>query len=790
MAEATSSETTATKHRPLVDRVGWGTPAVKYGSKLVPLSLLALMVVLFLVSQIETGRTFLAENFAQICQASRSAADKAALSPVASPPGQDTGAAVPASGPDNPGATGGAAQKAGERVLTGLAAECMTVGDSRKDIATLKSEFRAKPSLTAMAEELSPFTTEELGGFRGIWIVGKAFAKSYLDDLVHAFREHASGVAAMIGTAALYALIPGIAGLVYRRSFATWFAIAFVVLLAIKSFAQIGTSVGQNAAQEAGTLFVLVVSQLIVLLLANRLRRYSNSAVSMAIPSGIYNKLLAAVLFAIAIAVGIFDQGASVWPYIAGQSWAIQKLIKWEFILIGLPLVYSLARRNSQWSGSEPKNIVVCLDGTNNTPDQYELGQLAQTNVFKLFRMLKADAPRPGSGKDAFDATICKRYKDKQIGFYYIGVGNRFENSSVGQALGQAMGMGASGLVDRAYLDVMRVYQPGDRIYIFGFSRGAAIARLLARAIDQRGAPKSVWTLRLLGRHWVVWKSKRAVQQVGGVPIAVLGCWDTVGAFGIAKTIAGIDFQKIDMFKDLSIPDNVQQAYHLVALDEQRDSFAPTLMEPDPINPGRIVEVWFSGDHANIGGGWATPKLSDVTLDFMLRHVSSGYAFEKSMKPGDETWGLCLDAVKIGHIDAKDPAVAQSAVVDPDPLGQLRQWTSLLYTYLPRKLPLHAVIADTVFERMTRSLPVYAPQSLFDHNEELDKKRETVNTAVCRLTETQSLSTEERTAILEFKDKLRLVRWSQHHEDLRARGVAPVPAARLPFVRSIPSVRA
>ena len=373
---------------------------------------------------------------------------------------------------------------------------------------------------------------------------------------------------------------------------------------------------------------------------------------------------------------------------------------------------------------------------------------------------------------------MCKRYKDKQIAFYYIGVGNQFENSPIGQVLGQAMGMGATGLVDRAYLDVMRVYQPGDKVFVFGFSRGAAIARLLTRAIDKRGAPKSIWTLRLFGRHWTVWKSK-PITGSGRVPIAVLGCWDTVGAFGLAKKIAGFDFQKIDLFKDLSIPDNVDQAYHMVALDEERDSFVPTLMEPDPTKPGRILEVWFSGDHANVGGGWATPKLSDITLDFLLRQVSSGYAFDKQRTPGDEAWGLHTSAVNGRDFSETDPARVNTIVLDPDPLGQLRQWSSMLYDYQPRKLPLHAVISDSVFQRMTRSMPVYAPQSLFNHNEDLDKKRATVAEAVKRLAETQSLDEAERTDILKFRDRLRLTRWSQHLGTLRDSAAAPMPPFQL-----------
>ena len=317
-------------------------------------------------------------------------------------------------------------------------------------------------------------------------------------------------------------------------------------------------------------------------------------------------------------------------------------------MLFMLPAIYMLLRRRLAWPSTDAKNIVVCLDGTNNTPGQTDLGRVAQTNVLKLFDMLKQDR-QPGAvlnalipTKGQFDATLTKRYGNKQIAFYYSGVGNSIENSPILDGLGLATGLGADSIVDRAYLDIMRVYRPGDRIFIFGFSRGAAIARLLARCIDQKGAPRKIWSLRLFGRHWTIWSSDKKQHDV---PIAVLGCWDTVGAFGVAKKIAGIDFGKVNAFKDLSIPDNVKQAYHLVALDEQRDSFAPNLMDPDPLTPERIIEVWFSGDHSNVGGSWATDKLSDVTLDFMLSKVSSGYITGETGEPGNEDWGLYLSGV-------------------------------------------------------------------------------------------------------------------------------------------------
>lgn len=594
------------------------------------------------------------------------------------------------------------------------------------------------------------------------------------------FRSLAKGTAVTVGVISLYALLPGIAGLIYRRSFWRYFLAGFVILYAVASvFSTKGRGVlgliGGVETTEATTgmegVVFFVISQLVLLLLAFRLYRHASSVGT--IPPALYNATLAIVLGLVAYACYYKIGPDGVWDALLPGTFD-----RWEFMLLMLPAIYLLLQRRLSWPGTERKNIVVCLDGTNNTPGQKELGRTSQTNVLKLFDMLKQDRPQgtvmnaliPAKGQ--YDATLTKRYGDKQIAFYYSGVGNSIENSPILDGLGLATGLGADGIVDRSYLDIMRVYRPGDRIFIFGFSRGAAIARLLARAIDQKGAPRKLWSLRLFGRHWTIWKSDSKAHQV---PIAVLGCWDTVGAFGVAKTIAGIDFGRVNAFKDLSIPDNVQQTYHLVALDEQRDSFTPTLMDPDPLTPERIIEVWFSGDHSNVGGSWATDQLSDVTLDFMLMKVSSGYISGATGEPGNEDWGLYLSGVNGRTFKGK--ITDDLVVLNPDPLGQIRQVTSMVYNYVPRKLPLHAIISESVIDRMTQSEPAYAPQSLFDLNDEIDKKRDAIDEKVARLEETGSLDEKERIDIFKVKEKLRLTRWPKYWSALKV--TTPPPADRL-----------
>jgi hypothetical protein len=452
-----------------------------------------------------------------------------------------------------------------------------------------------------------------------------------------------------------------------------------------------------------------------------------------------------------------------IWSFLGDGP--LRWFYKAEFLFLGLPLVYTLFRNSSPWPHRKGKYIVFCLDGTSNTPDQIERGFAAQTNVYKLFKMLRSTSG-PYAPTGEFDASLCKRYGERQLGLYYAGVGNKYDNNPLLEVLGLATGAGADDIIERAYLDLIRVYRPGDRVVITGFSRGAAIARLLARMVDARGAPRSVWTLYLFGQHRNIWMSS----VKNRVPITVLGCWDTVGAFGVAKTMFGINFQQLNMGKDLSVPDNVQQAYHMVALDERRDSFEPTLMDPDPIRPERIVEVWFPGDHANIGGGWATDRLSDITLDFLLRHISSGYAATDQTTPGAEDWGVYLSARKADKVEVAcltDSSDDEVATVDPDCTGQVRAWFSRLYQYRPRTLPLHAVISETVFDRMSAMRPAYAPEALFKLNEALDTHRDAIVAGIGKFAETESLSEDERAKVLAANKSLRLLRWPDYWADVK-----------------------
>ncbi|MGE0765527.1 MAG: DUF2235 domain-containing protein [Hyphomicrobiaceae bacterium] len=659
-----------------------------------------------------------------------------------------------------------------------LARHLGITGDGTTPLTSTELWSRAKQVFNSKDETVAVNTWKSVGNNPWSFVkeVANPLLKLYLEQLASDFRLIVTSFAHTVWTLALYALPVGVVGLVYRRSFKFWFLVAFALLLAI-NISGVFPSLSSGAAPMPGSgkLLLFLLAQFALLVLAFRLGR-SASSVSLLSPR-LYNALLFLIITGLGVALashwqptagpaagqGAIALGApeptSLWRFLT--SGLVGWIVKWETLLVGLPLAYSLLRNSSAWTGRQRKNIVICLDGTSNTPDMLDAGIAAPTNVFKLFLMLKADKEGMFEPHGIFDASLCKRYRQKQVALYYAGVGNKYDDDPINQILGMATGRGAADVIERAYLDLVRVYQTGDRIFIVGFSRGAAIARLLARAIDARGVPKTVWTIKLFNTHRTLWSTRKKHPAA----IDVLGCFDTVGSFGVAKTIGNINLQQANLFKDLSVPESVRQAYHMVALDERRDAFEPTLMDPDPNRPERIVEVWFAGDHANIGGGWATDRLSDITLDFLLRRISSGYSDNEAVAGSDESWGLFLKAWKADKSDYWERQGSNFLVVDPDPLGQIQQSFSHLYNYRPRKLPQHAVISNTVFKRMVDSLPLYAPQSLFDLNDDLDKRRDLIDGQIDKLTESGLLTADDLAKIEGYKTKLCLNRFDDYWQN-------------------------
>lgn len=263
----------------------------------------------------------------------------------------------------------------------------------------------------------------------------------------------------------------------------------------------------------------------------------------------------------------------------------------------------------------KPRNLLVFMDGTWNDENGRD-NDGAVTNIYKMFSSL--------TGQKTTESIPFKRETANHLGLYFRGIGNDEENVKFKGFYKGAFGAGEKSIRDHAYASICKHYRPGDRICIFGFSRGAASARLLASKLDKYGLPSEI-TL-----HYSTVKNKMTKKEEllftkykskdegeKSLPVSFLGVFDTVGAFGIPISVGRLNFQSINLFKDLTLAKNIEHAVHLVAIDESREPFIPTLAN----KRNNLEEVWFSGVHADIGGGYLDSRLGNITLDFMVNRL-------------------------------------------------------------------------------------------------------------------------------------------------------------------------
>lgn len=231
---------------------------------------------------------------------------------------------------------------------------------------------------------------------------------------------------------------------------------------------------------------------------------------------------------------------------------------------------------------------------------------------------------------------------------YISGPGTR--HGFFGKALGGLMGLGGRSRVAQAVNRVERKFREGDTaIDVIGFSRGSAIALHFVNELAEVG--------------FFPGKNNEAIEP----RVRFLGLWDVVAAFGLAKDIGFLKFQKINLGWRLAMPKIVDRCFHALALDERRESFRPTRVDG-------AYEVWFRGVHSDIGGGNENEKLNNIALRWMLRKAAA------TGVPVDATVAdaLAVDAtVPIGH--NKDPRL--------DPFREIRAKDLVHHTITIRNEP-------------------------------------------------------------------------------------------------------
>jgi uncharacterized protein (DUF2235 family) len=266
------------------------------------------------------------------------------------------------------------------------------------------------------------------------------------------------------------------------------------------------------------------------------------------------------------------------------------------------------------------KRLVVCADGTWNTPAQEGAEGRTSTNVLKLMR-----AVRPVASGDV-----------QQIVFYDKGVGT---GGTLDRFLGGAFGVGLSENVLDCYRFLANNHVAGDEIYLFGFSRGAFTVRSLGGLIGALGLVDKLH-LGALRYGWDYYRlppEERAgrtdlLEPLGerrtGIPIACIGVWDTVGSLGVPVGLLKNLWGRRHAFHDTRLGADVRTALHAVSIDERRKPFEPTLWTGRPAPDQTVEQVWFAGVHSNVGGGYPDAGLSDVALEWMLGRVAAHTGLE------------------------------------------------------------------------------------------------------------------------------------------------------------------
>jgi uncharacterized protein (DUF2235 family) len=260
-----------------------------------------------------------------------------------------------------------------------------------------------------------------------------------------------------------------------------------------------------------------------------------------------------------------------------------------------------------------PKNIVVFSDGTGQNG-----GQGFNTNIYKMFNIIE-------------DRTL------KQVAFYDPGLG-----TGLWHFLGQLCGLGIEKNIKDCYRFIFENYESGDRIFLLGFSRGAATVRSLSSFIHHFGilpasrpelidqaysiyksyqadpsnpdAADEAWTKKaqdFLGRHHTMWTK-----------IDFLGCYDSVAALGfpvkaISQLIDAIPFFK-HSYHSFTLAPSVVHARHALAIDEERKTFAPILWDAKIQKGQTLKQVWFCGVHTDVGGGYQEQDLAGIPLCWVM----------------------------------------------------------------------------------------------------------------------------------------------------------------------------
>ena len=197
-------------------------------------------------------------------------------------------------------------------------------------------------------------------------------------------------------------------------------------------------------------------------------------------------------------------------------------------------------------------------------------------------------------------------------------------------------GHGINCSIRLGYEALARAYTPGDKIFLFGFSRGAYAVRSIAGMIAKIGLlkPENVSKKHVRKAFRLYESSETRPRTIKfrhqncheSIEIEMIGVWDTVKSLGLPFPILTYIAPMATEFHDHKLSPIIQNAFQALAADENRRAFAPIPWQDQPDWPGRVEQAWFAGAHSDVGGFvFERPearKLSNVSLNWMLSRAA------------------------------------------------------------------------------------------------------------------------------------------------------------------------
>ncbi len=280
------------------------------------------------------------------------------------------------------------------------------------------------------------------------------------------------------------------------------------------------------------------------------------------------------------------------------------------------------------------KLIIFNFDGTSNEPEAADQGISKAgsiedkniTNILKFHLLCGGDLKKHRPDKS-----------NSQISFYYSGIGTygnffqRLYNSGLSKEK-----FDVAKILRTALDDFAEYYQPGDRVLITGFSRGAALARRFASLINEKVSGKDI----------------------------IEAVFDTVASIGLPNMKRSERPKSEVVFEHgHTLPSNVKQALHCLSMDDKRKAFQPTLMNSEI----KIQELWFAGAHSDVGGGYYYDGLADISLRYMLNWIDDLEWQVNVTSPSELNYDELVDSDVSYRITQDDVSI------DPNVFGKSHQ---------------------------------------------------------------------------------------------------------------------